>query len=522
MLSGNFVHGEFFIDSSAKQSTGRAAFGAWLIISVAVIAICVRSIYHSRLKRTLLADGQNSGAVRLWVISPATTPTEAYELRHVLRKGLARREWTFIFTSLACLLAPLIGAASTLIANRTVVTNAVIRTAPVSGRLVTNEWIGLDEATVEVTSRFDALDKADAPLDQLFDFVPGDNSGWVYVGEQWNNSWHGQCTYTLHPAVNMVVLPTNSTRFQDRTPALGTWLPTWVTANDTDQATWLSGLTDDAFPNKTVVWTDGLMTHVFRNVPSPTDAPRNFNLSLVNFLIHHIGENSEGNFLETAFSSDIHVAECVFENSSPGLKDQASPLGHISDAARNIAKVSDVYLEAVPDCECSVSQIYEPNITASSIAQRPIVHPTAQQMLRYWQAYTSVKDTQNVHVVQRQLSISQPIVQIRLTALVATTGAFLIAIVAAITYRLLEPRDSRGKRIHLPTSQLDWIVQAARKGAPQSESRLMSAHKAFAKHLHDFAYAVLVSPRGQVITRIVSPPEQENLSWLGWSMPKST
>jgi hypothetical protein len=82
-------------------------------------------------------------------------------------------------------------------------------------------------------------------------------------------------------------------------------------------------------------------------------------------------------------------------------------------------------------------------------------------MLRYWQACLSFKDSQYIHPVQRTLSVAQEVVQIRLSCLVVTIGTFLILLVAASVARYSElALDSHGKRFLLPSSQLDWIVQA--------------------------------------------------------------
>ena len=83
-------------------------------------------------------------------------------------------------------------------------------------------------------------------------------------------------------------------------------------------------------------------------------------------------------------------------------------------------------------------------------------------MLRYWQAYTSLRDTIVPYPVERILSIRQPVVQIRLSFLVVTIGAFLFASVAAGLVRTANLRNGVW-RIHLPSSQLDWLVQAARE-----------------------------------------------------------
>jgi hypothetical protein len=105
--------------------------------------------------------------------------------------------------------------------------------------------------------------------------------------------------------------------------------------------------------------------------------------------------------------------------------------------------------------------MYNLAVMDASIAEQPVIQPTGQEMLRYWQAFMSVKDAQYPHPVARTLSVHQHVVQIRLSFLVVTIGAFLFAILAAALVRMTLRNGVR--KIHLPSSQLDWIVQAARE-----------------------------------------------------------
>jgi hypothetical protein len=106
--------------------------------------------------------------------------------------------------------------------------------------------------------------------------------------------------------------------------------------------------------------------------------------------------------------------------------------------------------------------MYDLAVMDASIAGLPVIQPTGQEMLRYWQAYVSVKDAQYPHPVARTLSVSKGVVQIRLSILVVTIGAFLFATIAAALVKTTNFRN-RVPRIYLPSSQLDWIVQAARE-----------------------------------------------------------
>jgi hypothetical protein len=156
-------------------------------------------------------------------------------------------------------------------------------------------------------------------------------------------------------------------------------------------------------------------------------------------------------------------------------------------------------------------QIYKRSVIEASIAEQPVQQPTTQQMLRYWQAYLSVKDSQYIHPVQRTLSVSQYVVQIRLSFLIVTIGAFVIAMAAASIARLSEPLDRHGRRLPLPSSQLDWIVQAAHEHC-RNDSTTARSPAAYAAQHGDLAFSVLLAPDGQHIPFIASEQEQNVLT----------
>jgi hypothetical protein len=238
----------------------------------------------------------------------------------------------------------IISAASTTIANHAIVTNIVQRHTVIQGRLVTHEHVSLSGAAVNVTSRVQALNKANAPLEQVFDFIPDDSFEWVFLEHEWNNTWHGECTYSKYPAVDLVVYPANSTNYQDEVPLLGNWLPRWATVDPTRQGTSYSGFFIGAAANGTGAWRDMVVTYAFGSAPdSNVDInPSPINISFANYLAHDIARDPNSTYFQTAFKSDVHVVDCTFYNSIPdGIQDQAYPFnGQYTNAASNVASVS--------------------------------------------------------------------------------------------------------------------------------------------------------------------------------------
>ena len=140
--------------------------------------------------------------------------------------------------------------------------------------------------------------------------------------------------------------------------------------------------------------------------------------------------------------------------------------------------------------------MYNRAVVESSIAQLPVIQRTGQEMLRYWQAYMSVKDAQLPHRVARTLSTQQAVVQIRFSFLVVTIGTFLLSTLAVALVRAMDLRNGV-RKIHLPSSQLDWIVQAAREhvrysGSPEEITQRDRSPTSFALRNQDLA--LIISP----------------------------
>lgn len=92
------------------------------------------------------------------------------------------------------------------------------------------------------------------------------------------------------------------------------------------------------------------MTHVFASWPgsdplSRNNVPSTVNVSLVNYLIHHVGRDIATNgFENTRFKSDVHVADCTYYiNTVDGgkvIEDQAMiPAGFMINAASGLDSV---------------------------------------------------------------------------------------------------------------------------------------------------------------------------------------
>jgi len=517
MVQGNFARHDYFIDCGlGSRSTIRAIFGAYITLYIAIIAACLRSMYRSWIRRKLFNPQLHKPQVSLWSISPTTTISEVFELRSMLARSLFGGEIFYTLASLACIVVAIISAASTGIANRSVESNIVNRTALVSGRLVSN-WFSVVGADVELAARVRALDHANAPFEQLFDYVPDDMSGWIFVAQEWNNTWQGRCSYHLYPAVDLHVHTTNSSLFQDEIPLLRTVLPEWATVNIIRQGIAYSYFWDDLDNNGkgrngTGAYRDNVITYVFGSVPNAGGLRNStsMNISLANVLLHNVGASSLGHFQETSFKSDVNVVECMFNNTAPGFVDPANATtGHYGNVVENVVEVSPN--EHLVYSSKQTFKMYKRSVIRASIAEQPVVQPTAKQMLRYWQAFISVKDTQIPYPKQRTLTVSQAVVQIRLSVLVVTIGTMTLAICAAIS---MTASDGYTRSLRIPSSQLDWAVLTAcehlRMVVHWDSSIPALSPAEFAAQYRDMKLAVSHTADGRPMVRIVLAGEQSS------------
>ena len=147
---------------------------------------------------------------------------------------------------------------------------------------------------VRISGRAEALNNANAPLDDLFDFVPRADSKWICKPNQWNNTRKGSCSFTKHEAVSPTVL----NAYQGAVPLLGNYIPSWATVDPLKQ-----GVSSQ--------WTWIGAEHEYLH----------FQLSCIPYGKIRLGTR----FMQTMFRSDVHTVECHFVNGIDGrIMDQAS------------------------------------------------------------------------------------------------------------------------------------------------------------------------------------------------------
>jgi hypothetical protein len=150
MAHGNFANGDYFIDTPGiSQFALRAIVGVWINICIAAIAFCIRFIFRSQVKKLIRSK---KGGVSLWHVAPAVTSSEAFELRGILARALKKGDFAFVFVSMFCVVTSIVGAASTVISNRAVGNNTIVRDTIVQGRLAGNAALHISNVSSPLPS----------------------------------------------------------------------------------------------------------------------------------------------------------------------------------------------------------------------------------------------------------------------------------------------------------------------------------------------------------------------------------
>jgi hypothetical protein len=165
-------------------------------------------------------------------------------------------------------------------------------------------------------------------------------------------------------------------------------------------------------------------------------------------------------------------------------------------------------------------QVYTTYVAETSAQGQEVIQPSAQDMLRYWQAYQMTDHTYYSAPITRELTTSMQVVQVRLWVLITTLTTFVLALAAAAAAHFTEPRDEHGDHLSVPNTQLDWIVEAARQQHVEDDHK---SHVDYAKERRDLFFAVSTARTGLSRSRITSNRDKSiTQPFLGYTDPYDT
>lgn len=126
-------------------------------------------------------------------------------------------------------------------------------------------------------------------------------------------------------------------------------------------------------------------------------------------------------------------------------------------------------------------------------------------MFRYWQAYLSIKDTVTKYPFSRHLSAVSHTTQIRLSVLAATISTFIAALIGVLSVFFCGQFDKRKRKVTIPLSQYDWVVQTAREVMGDKDDDLKMRSPSGFQEKHDGKFVLEIDEL-----------ERDNLNTVAW------
>jgi hypothetical protein len=324
----------------------------------------------------------------------------------------------------------------------------------VPGLMASRQHNGMSYANVEWNLTHSRLDKAGFPRDRLLDFLPSNAVEWVYREDEWNSSWSFDCHLTPQTSIDLYVTD-NCTGWPYEIPDLNQVISyeEWTAAVNgeppRDGGWWTSS--GGFYNSRTTIKDELLFIYALKggDYTDAGDTFRSMNISIASVHMHNLGRSQN--------STD----DCIFSKGPV----ESSYYTKIDCRLQQHEPVEDVWNVAFPDVYYpgnvpeALTEYYQARFTQQSTSDSHITVITPEELVRFYQAYTIVKDAQYPQPVTRTMSVDRPVVLISTAFLaLAVLVAFLI-LLGMLNYGIFSLRYHTLKAT-IPQSKLDWMLQS--------------------------------------------------------------
>lgn len=328
----------------------------------------------------------------------------------------------------------------------------VVRPQDVPGHLAKRSVSEVLHETNAWDKTYRRLDEAQFPRDQLIDYLPDNDIEWHFDVKQWNNSWRLDCDRT--PQTNIVLESTpdcNSTR-----PGIfGLDEAFSFTGHDSSGYAYYGNNEDEA--GYLYMYLGGMnrTDHVESEVTY-----RKVSLVLTALHMHEV----EPSYNTTCPFRIGPATECSFTK----IECESLRLDTVADYS-NLA-YPDVGEREFTSIVRALSEYYSSRHMREFISRLPISIIQPDDLIRFYQAYTIVKDTLHSQPVPRRLNVAGTIVQtstIFLTIAALMTLLNLLGLANSILFARRYPRAVKA----VPRSKIDWMIQSIQEHNSTPASR---------------------------------------------------
>lgn len=313
----------------------------------------------------------------------------------------------------------------------------------VSGRMASRTTTCILDNVVEVQRSWDRLDKANFPKDQFLDWLPDASVDWEYVEKDWNSTWKTDCQYTDATEVQLTGTGV-SNGTEDWPEIFYQFDDLWGLFSPQLQVNWSYAMTDNQGTRFNGTFLD---TTLWINVVE-------------------MGEP-----MRMAFAV-VYMDQPPSE-ASPDEEDVLGVRYGVGPAPAKYAKVEcdfhqteETFYQAEPDVEfdytCAVfnfkGHFYQAVLDRDLQGMGGHL-PRAEDMFRWFQAYTISKDIKMPLPVERTLSVRMPTVEVAGWFFGITSPLVLLILVGFVRYMWLhwKYRDVMRK---VPETKADWVLHA--------------------------------------------------------------
>ena len=340
-----------------------------------------------------------------------------------------------------------------------------VREQQLDGYLADRLSASMGFANVQWNQTYSRLDEAGFPLDQLLDYLPADDVNWKYDQAQWNNSWTMICQITPETSMTLETTGYCSDSIATEIPALAEILAHQdyeVSADSWSGFEWKNR------------WRDVLLFSTAKAQSSYANydgTNTSISLSIAAIHMHNVTKN-----LNTS-------STCQYGTGDVG----SSTLTKIDCKLTRLNKVPDANNTAFPDIPAQYQKalseaftaFYGARLAQESATKSPITIIQPDQLTRFYQTYTAVKDMQYRQPVTRPIDVGEDVVQVSIIFLAVAGLIALFIVLGLLNYLILIVFQNRAFR-KTPLTRLEWMIQSI--GASTNNATGISTLANGAKH----------------------------------------
>lgn len=320
-----------------------------------------------------------------------------------------------------------------------------IREQELTGYLADRLSGAMFSANVQWNQTSNRLDQAQFPLDQLLDYIPADDVDWKFDATQWNNSWTMTCQSTYPQSMLLDTTGSCSDSIISEIPALADSLSPGdyqVSADSWSGFEW-NNRWRDIYLFSTAKSQSGSTKYGGRNT--------SVSISIAAIHMHNVTKN-----LDASSTCQYGVG-----------KRSNSTLTKITCQIARLEQVPDVNNTAFPDVpdeyqkalSNALTSFYGSRLAQESATKSPITIIQPDELTRFYQTYTVVKDAQYRQPVTRPINQGESIVQVSTIFLAVAAFIALVVLLGLLNYGILIAFQNQAF-MQTPLTRLEWMIQS--------------------------------------------------------------